>query len=354
EANKQLDLYVAEVENGMIAEGKMMTFAKFTEMWAKDYGTKELAPKTYARYKGMLDSRILPYFGNYKITEIKPTHIINFYDFLSSEHQIKRCKGNAGARIQKPLSSKTILEHHRLIRAMLQKAVYWQLIVSNPMARIQAPKSKKPKINYYDEDECKQLFVALENEKIKYQTIVLLTLFTGTRRGEVVGMDWTDIDFNNQFINIDKSNQYLPDRGIYTKDPKTESGIRGIAIPKFVIETLKHYKTWYEEQKELYGDLWFDSNKLFVQKDGKPMQPDTVTRWFKRFIEKNNLPPITFHGLRHTNATLLISQNIDIAVISSRLGHAQITTTLNFYVHPVKSHNKLAGEVLEKLLLSKN
>ncbi len=79
--------------------------------------------------------------------------------------------------------------------------------------------------------------------------------------------------------------------------------------------------------------------------------PDTVTDWFRSFIEKNNLPKITFHGLRHTNATLLISKNVDVAVVASRLGHAQITTTLNFYVHPVEAHNKEAGNVLEKMLV---
>ena len=81
------------------------------------------------------------------------------------------------------------------------------------------------------------------------------------------------------------------------------------------------------------------------------MHPDTITDWFRKFIERKNLPPITFHGLRHTNATLMISQNIDVAVVASRLGHAQITTTLNFYVHPVQSHNKEAGNILEEILV---
>ena len=84
------------------------------------------------------------------------------------------------------------------------------------------------------------------------------------------------------------------------------------------------------------------------------MHPDTVTDWFRSFIEKNNLPKITFHGLRHTNATLLIGQQVDVATVSARLGHAQITTTYNFYVHPLKSHDKKAGNVLENLLVSNN
>ena len=114
---------------------------------------------------------------------------------------------------------------------------------------------------------------------------------------------------------------------------------------------LNKYKVWYDNQKKECGDLWIDSNRLFVQWNGKPMHPDTITDWFRRFIQRKNLPPITFHGLRHTNATLMISKNIDLAVVASRLGHAQITTTLNFYVHPVQSHNKAAGDILEEILV---
>ena len=82
------------------------------------------------------------------------------------------------------------------------------------------------------------------------------------------------------------------------------------------------------------------------------MHPDTITDWFRKFIERKNLPLITFHGLRHTNATLMLSKNIDLAVVASRLGHAQITTTLNFYVHPIQSHNKEAGNILEEILVN--
>ena len=117
---------------------------------------------------------------------------------------------------------------------------------------------------------------------------------------------------------------------------------------------LRNIKLWYEEQKSLYGELWINSNRLFVQADGKPMHPSTISKWFVKFIGQIGLPVINFHGLRHTNATLLIAQNIDVAVVAARLGHAQITTTFNFYVHPIIAHNKKAGFALENLLLSKN
>lgn len=93
---------------------------------------------------------------------------------------------------------------------------------------------------------------------------------------------------------------------------------------------MKNYKLWYDEQKSFCGELWTNSNRLFVQADGKPMHPSTISKWFVKYVAQMGLPVINFHGLRHTNATLLILQNIDVAVVAERLGHAQITTTLTF------------------------
>ena len=357
EAEIELAKFVADVQNGMVIEGKSLRFSEFTEIWKRDYGSKELAPSTYKRYCRMLETRLLPYFGHFYVNKIKPTDIMQFYDLLSKDTQLIRKKDNNGSKTLKPLSGKTILEHHRLLRAMLHKAVYWQVIVSNPAERVQPPKAKKPKRKYYDDDQCKILLENLEQldeEQIKYKTAIILTVFTGVRLGELMGLEWNDIDFRNGIVSINRSSQYLADTGVFTKVPKTESSIREVAIPDFVISLLEEYKLWYEEQKSLYGELWINSNRLFVQADGKPMHPSTISKWFVKFIEQIGLPVINFHGLRHTNATLLIAQNIDVAVVAARLGHAQITTTFNFYVHPIIAHNKKAGFALENLLLSKN
>lgn len=354
ETEVELAKFVTKVQSGMVADGKSITFAEFTEIWKRDYGSKELAPTTYARYLGILNTRILPYFSKFKLDKIKPTDIMKFYDMLENDTQIRRLKNNNGERLTKPLSKKTILEHHRLLRAMLHKAVYWQLLVNNPAERVQPPKVHKPKRRYYDDEQCKFLLKHLEQlnaDNIKYKVAIIITIFTGVRLGELMGLEWNDIDFRNGIISINKASQYLSDKGVFTKEPKTESSIREVAISTFVISLLEEYKLWYEEQKSLYGELWTNSNRLFVQADGKPMHPDTISKCFVKFVGNIGLPVINFHGLRHTNATLLISQNIDVAVVASRLGHAQITTTLNFYVHPVEAHNKEAGNVLEKMLV---
>ncbi len=354
DAEVELAKFVTEVQNGLVIDGKSLKFSEFTEIWKRDYGSKELAPSTYKRYCRMLETRLLPYFGHFYINKIKPTDIMKFYDLLEKDTQLVRKKGNNGSKTKKPLSGKTILEHHRLLRAMLHKAVYWQLIVANPAERVQPPKARKPKRKSYDDEQTKILLENLEllsSEDTKYKVAIILTVFTGVRLGELMGLEWTDVDFKNGIISINRSSQYLADMGVFTKVPKTESSIREIAIPEFIISLLEKYKLWYEEQKSIYGELWTNSDRLFVQVDGKPMHPSTISKWFVKYVGQIGLPVINFHGLRHTNASLLVAQNIDIAVISARLGHAQISTTLDFYVHPLLSHNRKAGYALENLLL---
>lgn len=128
---------------------------------------------------------------------------------------------------------------------MLHKAVYWQLIVANPAERVQAPKARKPKRRSYDDEQTKILLENLENlsiEETKYKVAIILTVFTGVRLGELMGLEWQDVDFKNGIICINRSSQYLSDMGVFTKTPKTESSIREIAIPEFIISLLEEYK----------------------------------------------------------------------------------------------------------------
>ena len=249
EAQTELAKYLAEVENGFIVDGNVPTFKEFVEIWKRDYGLKELAPSTYYRYKGMLESRILPYFGHFKLNKIRPIDIMQFYNLLKEDTQIVRKK------TRKPLSKKTILEHHRLLHAMLTKAVYWQMIVSNPAERVQPPKAPKPKRNCYDEFQTRILIDNLKKltgNDIKYKMAVLLDIFIGARLGELAGLEWSDIDLKNGIISINKSSQYLSDKGIFTKCPKTESSIREIAIPNFIVSLLEEYKVMVRRTKINY------------------------------------------------------------------------------------------------------
>ena len=343
EAEKELALFISEIETGQALSAKKMRFRNYAEFWIDNYAIPNLSPKTYERYKSMLRLRILPYLGNMYIDKIQPMQLMYLYQELSN------CTYSRGNETRK-LSSKTILEHHRLLHSMFQQAVYWQMIAYNPASRVRPPKSKKPCISFYDDAQTIALIKALEGEELKFRVIILLTIFTGLRRGEVLGLEWQDINFKNSSVTVRQSNQYVSSIGIYTKDPKTETSYRTISIPISIIKLLKQYKIKQLEQKIRIGNKWNNTNYLFVQWDGKPMHPDTITKWFRQFLEDKNLPHITFHGLRHTHATLLISQGLDVRTVSNRLGHAQTSTTLNIYAHSFAKMDTEASNKLNSLL----
>ena len=166
-----------------------------------------------------------------------------------------------------------------------------------------------------------------------------------------MGLEWMDIDCDKKTISINRTSQYLPDRGVFTKDPKTELSKREIAISSALVDLLKEYKRHQEAEIERVSNLWNPTDRLFTTWDGNPMSPDTITGWFGKFIKRNGLPHVTFHGLRHTNVSLLIADGVDVRTIASRVGHANPTTTLNLYSHMLKKSDQIAADSLERRIM---
>ena len=343
ETQKELALFITEIETGQALSAKKMRFRDYADFWINNYAIPNLSPKTYERYKSMLKARILPYLGNMYLDKIQPMQLMYLYQELSESTYVRK-------KVSHKLSSKTVLEHHRLLHSMLQQAVYWQMIPYNPASRVRPPKAKKPNINFYDDAQTIALIKALEGEELKFRVIILLTIFTGLRRGEVLGLEWQDINFKNSSLTVRQASQYVSSIGIYTKDPKTETSNRIISIPESIIKLLKEYQKEQLKSRLRLGDKWIETDRLFVQWNGAPMHPDTITKWFRQFLEDKNLPHITFHGLRHTHATLLISQGLDVRTVSNRLGHAQASTTLNIYAHAFAKMDREASDKLDNLL----
>jgi len=248
------------------------------------------------------------------------------------------------------LSAKTILHHHRLISSILSTAVQWQAIFSNPCERVKPPKVEKNEPRYLDETEASRLLELLENEDIQFRTAIQLLLYTGFRRGELLGLEWSDIDFKNQIIHVRRSSLYLPDKGVFTDETKNYTSERAIKVSSIVFQALKEYKTWQTEQRIKLGDQWHQTDRLFTAWNGKPMHPDTLTGWFHDFVARNNLPQVSIHSLRHTNATLLIAQHMPITTVAKRLGHANAATTTKIYAHAIRSADAAAAETLENIL----
>lgn len=169
--------------------------------------------------------------------------------------------------------------------------------------------------------------VATKIDAISYYLYFIL--FSYMRRGELFGIEWKDIDFENGYLNIVRTSQYIGNKTLITKEPKTKSSRRTMKISNDIIKMLKVYQAWQTEQRFKVGSEWRDTDRLFTQWNGLPMYPDSLTKWFNLFLKRHNLLQVTLHSLRHTNATLMIAEGTDIRTVSNRLGHSKTSTTVD-------------------------
>lgn len=274
-----------------------------------------------------------------KISQVLGDHVDNLFYTTNDD----RC-----------LSSKTITEYHRLISTVLHQAAKEGLVTVNVAANADPPKISQKEIESLQTDELRAILIALENESLKWKTLVYLLFITGGRRGEVIGLRFCDIDCENLRIRIRNNVLYSRDVGIYQDTPKTKKSERFIPVPQGIIDIVL---AWEKQVKSELGDedldLMHSDRLLFTQANGSPMHPDSVTTWLDRFAKKKNLPHINPHKFRHTLASLLIANHVDLVVTSRLLGHSRTSTTLDVYSHVIEEAEKQNVEIMQEVF-SKN
>ncbi|CAM3464758.1 site-specific integrase [Brevibacillus invocatus] len=345
----ELAKFKMEVEAGEYIAPEKMTFAAFVEEWRTKYAVKEIGPKTVDIYLRHLKNRILPVFGHMRLDQVKPFHIVKFISELSDEGS--RQDGSAGR-----LSPGTVRYIHRVLNNVLSRAEEWKLIKKNPAASVKKPKETYNDIDVYDENDIAALFEALEKEPIQWRMLITLAITTGLRRGELVGLEWSHVDLDHGIIEVKQSISTQINGEPIITEPKTKKSKRKISLPDDLIDQLKEYYLYARKVRLQMGDKWAGENHFFVfcNPDGKPFHPETPYLHFRRFLKKNGLRYIRFHALRHTSATWLISQGVHAKVISERLGHASITTTMNVYGHALQTADKEAANKFNSIIPMKN
>ncbi len=408
ELERQKVLFEEKCRTGQYMDGNIR-FSDFVDYWLEEYAKKQLRSETLTVYQDLL-TRVLPAIGHIKLDKLQPRHLMEFYNNLQEDgirldtryiakvdvrnllksqkltqkalsdvsklslHTIQAFANNRnispksakqistalGIPIEDlftpietnggKLSQGTINKYHRVLSSILEKAVKWQIILYNPCQRVDAPKIGNKETTYLDDNQTIELIKCLDTEPLRYRAMIITLLYTGMRRGELCGLEWSDVDFKNNLIDINKSSLYTVNIGIYDDTTKNESSKRVIKIPPVVIDILKQHKKEQNAERLKLGDKWTDTNKIFTQLNGKPIHPDTITGWFGTFLKRHNLPPIHIHSLRHTNATLLIASGVDLRTVSKRLGHSNMSTTANIYTHAIKSADERASQMLDDIL----
>lgn len=409
EAQRYADRFEEQIRSGLIPIDGKTLFGDYAREWL-DKAT--LAPKTRDRYEELLE-RIIPAIGHIKLEKLQARHLKSFYQNLAEEGVNRRGRyavattfdavcvekhlsrseiakraglststvgaARRGAKIsvataekiaavleKKPsslfeihesdraLSDKTILHHHRLISAILADAKRERIVPFNvAQEHMKAPRVEEKEPAYLTDEQARK-FVALlfEEPDIRIKTALMLLITSGLRRGELCGIELSDLDFDNRLVHVLRAAQYQKRKGVTEVPTKNRSSRRAVKLPGFMMDILRDYLDWRVSQRFSLGSLWRgEQERLFVQHDGRPINPDTINYWLEKFIAKNNLPRITPHGLRHTFATLQITSGVDIRTLQSRTGHAQASTLVNIYSHAIRSAAEAATDTLEEVLL---
>ena len=420
ELNRVAVEFEQQCKAGLAGNGKQKfsTYADYVVKLKAQSG--ELRRHTLARYQDLL-KRINAGIGHIKLCDLRPQHLNALYEqlaknglrrssgkatlrpdaglperihvagYTSIEKFLKECAGISATtyksavkgrtisadcakklanalntdvtelftleRDMRPLSAKTVREHHALIHVILRQAEQELLVPYNAADKAKPPKVDKTHANYFEQDEITAILEAAEQEPLKWRLLLHLMLVTGGRRGEILGLTWDNVDFVFSKIHIEKCVYYEKEIGIYVDKPKTERSVRYIRLPAETMQLIARYRDeYYEPLKAAAGDKWQGEGFLFVSdtgdKIGRVMHPDSVTGYCDQFAERYGLRHIDPHAFRHTSASILYFAGVDSISISAHLGHAKVSTTTDLYSHVIAEAQSRVANVMGDIILT--
>lgn len=278
---------------------------------------------TYQSYSSVVNSHIIPYFemNPCRLSKLNREVIQEYIDFKATNG---RLDGKGG------LAPKTIREQKLIIQLASKEAIKEKLISVNPCELVKVPKAVKREATFYNQDELEQLFQKSRNEKL--YPLIYITVIYGLRRSEVLGLKWDSVNFQNKTVTI--KHTVVRHNSVVRKDTtKTASSYRIYPMDDEVENLLLKIKCSEEINRKTFGDCYIENDYIFKWENGVPYNPDYITSKFSKILKNNDLPHIRFHDLRHSCASLLIAKGFSLKDIQDWLGHADFSTTANFYAH---------------------
>ncbi len=320
-------------EEKLVGSSKML-FADFMLEWLEVIKTT-VRPNTYCSYVTVVKAHIEPYFRKEKLNlqDLKPIHIQKYYSY-----KLETISGN------------TVIKHHANIHKALAYAVTLELIQHNPADNVLLPKKKKFKSSYYDVEQINKLLQIVRGTTLEIP--VLLTSYYGFRRSEILGLKWSAIDFKQNVIHVDHTAILVGSQTVYDDVTKTKSSCRTLPLDKNIKSYLQKLKKKQLEDKILMGNCYQDNDYVCKRQDGSLIKPNYISQAFKDILVENNMPPIRFHDLRHSSASMLLNLGYSIKDIQEWLGHGDYATTANIYAHlQYESKVNMASEIEGKLAI---
>ncbi|MGG3665199.1 tyrosine-type recombinase/integrase [Bacillus gobiensis] len=330
-----------EIENQInkdtyIVDSKM-TLKEYLNKWLDLAAKRKVRETTFTNYKRAIDYRVIPVLGHFQLSELKSTHFEQFINSL----------------IQDGLSERYIEYIYTVLYGALEKAVDWELIIKNPLKKVDIPRGRRRKTITWSREELNRFLDHAKFSDITYYMAFKLDAYTGLRRGELLGLKWSDVDFSENRINVSRSLIY-DKQGFRFGPVKTEKSERSVKVDKKVMEELRSYKAKQSELKMAIRSEYDDQNLIFARKDGQPIYFRTFTTVFNRSIKEANVPKIRVHDIRHTHATLMLEAGASLKDVQERLGHSSIQMTGDIYAHVTPVMQEKSSQAFSDYLEEKN
>lgn len=339
ELNRQAVMFEEACNHGY--QSKAIKFEVFAEEWFEEYAKPNLRNTTYERML-QLRKRVYAAIGHMRMDKITPRQIQAFVNSLS--------KDGANERTGKPLAPKTIRHNLSFVSDVFAYAVKMGVVSDNPCAKVTLPKNEQTEKKIYTPEQVQKFLTLLNDEPLKYRTFFNLMIYSGFRRGEMLGLEWKDVDFENNIISVRRTSNYTAKKGVYTDTTKTRKSQRTLKFPQEIMDMLREYKAEQDEQALKCGDKWVETDRLYTKWNGEPMQNGTPYFWLGEFCEKHDLPFYGLHSFRHLFASLLVNQGVDIVTVSGALGHSTVSTTSNIYCHMLEEAQAKVSDAVSSAL----
>ena len=334
---------IPQVTAGTYREPAKLTVAEWFTTWLNDYMKMSLRLTTWESYRYQVDGHIIPALGHLRLPQLQTAHIQRLYN-----EKLKggRLDGKPGG-----LSPKSVKYIHTVIHSALEQAKREGMITINPSDAVSLPKQKSPEIKYLDTAEA-AIFLATAKES-KHFAAFFLALNTGMRRGELLGLRWQDLDLETGQLTVKQGLVRVSGQGLVLQEPKTALSKRVINLAPAVLQVLKEHKKKQAEARLMAGGAYDEKglDLVFCNELGEPICPRAFTRVFERLVKKAGLD-VTFHGLRHTFATIALEQGVDVKTIQETLGHHSAAFTMDVYSSVTAKMRREAADKVGDLLAS--
>lgn len=338
DAQRELTRLLHEANTGLYVEPARMSVSEFLDRWLTDYAKPKVSPKTYERYREMVDGHIRPALGSCLLPKLAPLQVQAFY----SSSSVKGRKDGKGG-----LSAQSVVHFHRLLHKAFAQAVKWQLLARNPIQAVEPPRAQRQETRALDEDETASLLTRLGGTRLYMP--VMLAVTTGLRRGEILGLRWNNIDFATSTIAVVQSLEQTKE-GLRFKSPKTHRSRRSIAVPAITVEALRSHRAKQAEERLALGPAYNDHDLVCPRPGGGPWPPDMFSTTFCAFVRRSGMKLFRFHDLRHSHASHLLKAGVHPKIVSERLGHSTVGMTLDTYSHVLPGMQEEAIQRLDSML----